>query len=194
MAQLSPQGISNIAWALVTCELLSEVSAYSFLVAAAQEANSKLSSYPPQAISNLCWAIGRLELRSMAAGDAAILSAFVVAAAQEADCRGASFGWQDLSGVAVALSRGKFRVPKVQEVLSRLCFRMAAQLHEVSNHAMLNIAISALRLGADIRATEQVCFAIEQSLPTRAPQLNEADVRQWTEIRQIRDRNRKRSR
>ncbi|CAE8688424.1 unnamed protein product [Polarella glacialis] len=143
----SPQGLSNISWALATLNLSRHEASRKFFVAAALTAAPLLHSYPPQAIANLCWAFGRAE------GLGQVLGSFGAAAALEAQRRAKDFSWQDLSGIVSALLYvGLNGVSEVQDFAYSLVVQASSCCAQIGTQALLNIALSAVRLGVDTQA------------------------------------------
>lgn len=192
LAECTPQGISNIAWALATADVLAHRGCQAFLVAAAAAATPRLGEFQPQAISNLLWAIGRLSagghLASAAGAGgcggqaAATVAAFAAATAREALRRMGEFGWQDLSGVLVALSHGRHKTPEAQSLAAHLIIEVTSCCHELSMQVMLNTALSAARLGLPQEALQPMVREIAGCVAARTPRLNDADLRQWVEL------------
>lgn len=188
LGEFAPQGISNVAWALASREVLGSEAARSFLAAAAESATQRISEFTPQAISNLLWAVGRLGTNSAPGGNASlrtVVSMLAMAAAKEAAQRMSEFAWQDLSGIMVALSHGRHREPATKEFAILLLSRAAANCNELSTQEMLNIALSAARLGLPGRSLRPMVDAMDGCLHARANWLNPVDQRQWSEVQHL---------
>lgn len=181
LRECSAQAISNIAWALATVDVLEHEGALLFLVEAASQATTALHTFSPQAVSNLWWAVVRLGHRSATMrGVANVVPAFMAAAAREASKRMSHFSWQDASGVVVALAKGRFRSADALHFASILVSRAAQQHSELSTQAMLNIALSACRLGVPVESLRILVAAIR----CHTSRMNFLDLRQWAEVQQ----------
>jgi len=181
--EFSPQGLSNIGWALATMELTREECVYSFLVATAAKAMPELNSYPPQAIANLCWAMCRV---NDASGDLAV-HFFASAVAVQAEQRMEEFEWQDLAGIVSAMNRAELvHLPQVHSFATALIwYATEGSCSEIGTQALLNMALSAARLGVEpdvlLPLAERIdaIFAAEGS----AESLNDIDRRQWSQVK-----------
>eukprot|EP00931_Biecheleriopsis_adriatica_P055954 TRINITY_DN33172_c0_g2_i1.p1 TRINITY_DN33172_c0_g2~~TRINITY_DN33172_c0_g2_i1.p1 ORF type:complete len:862 (+),score=173.43 TRINITY_DN33172_c0_g2_i1:70-2586(+) len=173
----SPQGVSNIAWALATLELARFPDTVNFFEDAAQVASANISKYPPQAIANLCWALSRGDGRSQ------VLASFQKAAALEAQLRLDDFSWQDLSGIVSALMQSGVRnIPEVHQFASSLVMHASCHCPQIGTQALLNIALSAVRLKVSQQVVTNLALRIAEIFPERIQSLNDIDLRQWSEV------------
>lgn len=186
MHLLSPQSISNIAWALATLELVggsSSSAGRDFICAAVAAAQTCMGEYSPQAVANLLWAAVRVESHKSSRA-LEIISKFSGAVAQETTLRMLEFTWRDLAGVAVALSHKQLvQRPEALTFATLLVGHAAGRCNELTPQLMLNIAQSAVRLGVKQEAMQGMVDAIAQSVAERRLRLNEVDLRQWSEVR-----------
>jgi type III secretion system FlhB-like substrate exporter len=100
------------------------------------------------------------------------------AAAREALQRMLIFSWQDLSGVAVALAFGHCKCPDALNFASALVSLASEQCADLSTQAMLNIALSASRIGVPVEAM----YPLVSEIRAYVPRMNHMDLRQWAEI------------
>lgn len=185
LAQLGPQSVANIAWALATLELLGSPAhhapARAFLTAAASVAKDQLEHYSPQAVANLMWAVVRLEPQRHNRTPQAVAS-LAVAAALESTRRMQEFSWRDLAGVSVALASRKLRSPEALSFATILVGHTASRCREIAPQALLNIAQSCARLGVDPFAMRPLVDAMSARIMGQGLQLNDVDQRQWEEV------------
>eukprot|EP00913_Durusdinium_trenchii_P018444 g17327.t1 len=175
----SAQGVSVVAWSLATMNLLDGEEVVQFFEAAAQVASEHIQQYPPQAIANLCWSLGRLTSRPD------LVASFGRAAAREAMVRMNDFSWQDLSGIVSSLMNLGRTTPEVQELARKLCQEAAYSqgglaLRSIGTQAVLNIALSAVRLKLEVPVLTPLAEGIAQIFSER--RLNDIDLRQWQEV------------
>lgn len=175
ISEFSPQGLSNIAWALATMDLIHHEAARRFIIAVAAKSAPNLSAFPPQAIANFCWALGRVENAEASMAD------FGIAAAREATRRISEFSWQDLSGMINAMMRGG-RVTEIQEFAASIVERAARSCHQIGTQALLNIALAAVRLQVNPEVVLALAYGIEQAFDGNMGNLNPIDRRQWQEV------------
>eukprot|EP00401_Gymnodinium_catenatum_P026526 CAMPEP_0117460292 /NCGR_PEP_ID=MMETSP0784-20121206/1927_1 /TAXON_ID=39447 /ORGANISM="" /LENGTH=832 /DNA_ID=CAMNT_0005253949 /DNA_START=8 /DNA_END=2507 /DNA_ORIENTATION=- len=187
--ELSPQSVSNIAWALATLDLVSgnvpeHAPARDFLRVAAAAAATQLSAYSPQAVANLLWAVVRLEPSRKSRGTQihTEIQNFAMACAKETTLRMLEFQWRDLAGVSVALAHCQNKAAEVITFATLLCGHVAACCHELTSQAMLNIAQACARLRVTPQAMQAMVDAIAIIIGKRQMQLNEVDLRQWQEV------------
>jgi len=177
--ELSPQGLSNVAWALATMDLIKQGPCKNFVNAIATKYKSSLHSFPPQAIANICWSLARLE---KPCGEH--VQQLYKAAAQAAAARDSEFSWQDLSGIISAMMQGGVSsLPEVRWFAAALVHRATGQCDLIGTQALLNIALSATRLGVDDRILEPMVRGIGEVFVKRSKVLNEIDMRQWQAIK-----------
>lgn len=187
LGEFAPQGVSNIAWALATADLLGDrgrmggSGARAFTLAAVAMAARSLSTYPPQAISNLCWAAGRLSRGASGARGAEVAS-LAVAAAREATARMPEFGWQDLAGVLVALGHGRHRSPEALQLATDVLLLVAGSPRQPSMQVLLNITVSSIRLGVKREQVRPLVQAIGAKISSGGHRMNEFDWKQWAEV------------
>jgi len=184
LSECSGQAISNLAWALATVDVLGHDSALGFVTEAACCATHRLSEFSPQAISNFCWALARVHVsHSSRVGSGsvpprAVVREFMASAAVETSARMSEFAWRDLSGVIVALAHGRHKSPEASTFASILVSRAAAHCAELSTQVMLNIALSASRLGVHAEELHPMVEGIRQC----THRMNSFDMRQWAEL------------
>ena len=184
LSECSGQAISNLAWALATVDVLGHDSALGFVTEAACYATHRLSEFSPQAISNFCWALARVHVsHSSRVGSGsvpprAVVREFMASAAVETSARMSEFAWRDLSGVIVALAHGRHKSPEASTFASILVSRAAAHCAELSTQVMLNIALSASRLGVHAEELHPMVEGIRQC----THRMNSFDMRQWAEL------------
>eukprot|EP00930_Biecheleria_cincta_P001003 TRINITY_DN10217_c1_g1_i2.p1 TRINITY_DN10217_c1_g1~~TRINITY_DN10217_c1_g1_i2.p1 ORF type:complete len:832 (-),score=148.59 TRINITY_DN10217_c1_g1_i2:29-2155(-) len=178
--EFSPQGLSNIAWALATLDLVRHEAITNFFVATAAVAAPDVASYSPQAIANLLWALGRAH--SLRKVDAIVI--FAKAAALEAQRRARQFAWQDLSGVLSALTNlGLSDEPEIQSFAVFLVCSARECCSGIGTQALLNIAQSAARLRVEPELLKTLAMEIPKVFPERLQGLNSIDMRQWNEVK-----------
>jgi len=187
LPEFSPQGISNIAWALATLDLLGPqhvcAPAREFLTEAMAAATPCLAMYAPQAVANLLWAAVRLDPPDDASTSPfATLQYFAAAAAKDATLRMLEFTWRDLAGVSVALAHRSLQVPEALTFATLLVGHAASRCAELTPQMMLNIAQSATRLGVPVAAMQAMVDGIAACIAARQLQFNEVDQRQWREV------------
>lgn len=191
LEEFVPQGISNIAWALATAGVLSLPSLkptsgpLGFLLGALSVAEQGSRSYPPQAIANLCWAAGRLSGKTLYPEAAVQVSRFLAVAAQQALARINEFGWQDLSGILVALGQGRHRSVHANALAVAVAHRAAGCAGQLTMQVLLNIALSAARVGAPTEHLQGLVDQIAALVKANPQKLNAMDVQQWTELQQV---------
>lgn len=181
LGEFSPQGLSNIGWALATMELTRQEDVRSFLIAAASKAMSELKWYPPQAIANLCWALCRLN----DAADDGTVNMFASAVAVQAQRRMQDFEWQDLAGIISAMNRAELvQLEEVYNFASELVMHAATSEDEaIGTQALLNMALSAARLGVDPDVLRPLADRIDAVFSEEGKEhLNDIDRRQWSEV------------
>jgi len=188
LTAFAPQGLSNIAWALATVDVLDEDDARHFMTAAAMSAVPRLAKFPPQAIANLCWAFGQMpgEATSGSCSRRNITNmapdAFAEAAAQQAMQRISEFSWQDLSSVIVALSHGRHRNATTNQLATQLVIRATNSCHALSTQVMLNIALSATRLGVQQNVLKPLVIQIGRFIAAHPARASPKDWQQWAEV------------
>lgn len=172
----SAQGVSIVAWALATLNLVEAPDALQFFEVAADVASRNIQTYPPQAIANLCWALNRVP------GKPAVLARFGRAAALEAQQRMDDFSWQDSSGIVSALMNLGPESAEVRDLTILLVQNASVQCHRIGTQALLNIALSAVRLKLDpVAVVTPLANSIAQAFVKRQG-LNDIDLRQWQEV------------
>lgn len=181
LPDFSAQGVSNTAWALAKRGLLNQrkrcAAAMSFVEAAAQQACGDLRGFTPQAVANLMWAVVRLR------PSPPIVEQFAAVVCRDATDRISEFRWRDLAGVASALAYGHVRTCEGQLFAHDLVASATDHCGELPTQAMLNIALSALRLKVDqVHVTHLVD---EIAVHVQVRPLNRADRGQWTEIHRL---------
>lgn len=190
LPQLSPQSVSNLAWALATMDMLTASvgsgqdhrSAREFVCAACEVASEKLSEYSPQAVANLLWAAVRTEPEANSNRLPQEVNKLASAAARETATRLLEFSWRDLAGVAVAVSHRNLRVPEAWTFATTLVGMATVHCHELTPQLMLNIAQSSVRIGVDADRMQLLVDAIAQTIQSRDLKLNDVDLRQWKEV------------
>eukprot|EP00931_Biecheleriopsis_adriatica_P073837 TRINITY_DN4804_c0_g2_i1.p1 TRINITY_DN4804_c0_g2~~TRINITY_DN4804_c0_g2_i1.p1 ORF type:complete len:595 (+),score=103.46 TRINITY_DN4804_c0_g2_i1:56-1786(+) len=177
----TPQGISNIAWALATLDLVRAPQTIHFFRAVVDLAPNELQSYPPQAIANVCWALSRKDV------PAELLTTFAPRATSEARARFTDFSWQDLSGIISSLIGAGFsglsRVHEVQAFATTLVNEASSRCSQIGKQALLNIALSAARLKLDRKVMRPLVSGIEEAFAQNRENLNNIDERQWNEVK-----------
>lgn len=177
--EFGPQGLSNIAWALVKMDLGRKEEPRRFVLAAADAARGDLRNFPPQAIANFCWSLSRIE------GANEVLSQFGGAAAREALGRPQDFAWQDFAGImSSVMNLRQPCLPEVHAMASMAVTRASNCCNVIGTQALLNIALAAARLGTDTEVLKPMAMGIASVFVKRASDLNEIDQRQWQEVRQ----------
>lgn len=171
----SAQGVSIVAWALATLNLVEAPDAVHFFEVAAEVAATHIQHYPPQAIANLCWALNRVP------GKSAVLASFGRAAALEAQNRMNEFSWQDSSGIVSALMNLGPGSAEVRDLTILLVQTASYQCHKIGTQALLNIALSAVRLKLDPSVVMPLAEGIAEVFVKRQG-LNDIDNRQWQEV------------
>lgn len=171
----SAQGVSIVAWALATLDLVEAPDAVHFFEVAAEVAATNIQHYPPQAIANLCWALNRVP------GKSAVLASFGRAAALEAQNRMNEFSWQDSSGIVSALMNLGPGSAEVRDLTILLVQTASCQCHKIGTQALLNIALSAVRLKLDSCVVMPLAEGISDVFVKRQG-LNDIDNRQWQEV------------
>eukprot|EP00930_Biecheleria_cincta_P072422 TRINITY_DN5982_c0_g1_i1.p1 TRINITY_DN5982_c0_g1~~TRINITY_DN5982_c0_g1_i1.p1 ORF type:complete len:874 (-),score=179.14 TRINITY_DN5982_c0_g1_i1:94-2487(-) len=190
LPQLSPQSVSNLAWALATMEMLTgspeHKSARQFLCAACEVASEKLCEYSPQAVANLLWAAVRTEAEAGSSSNRLPkeVNKLASAAARETANRLLEFSWRDLAGVAVAVSHRNLRVPEAWTFATTLVGMAAEHCNELTPQLMLNIAQSSVRIGVPADRMQLLVDAIAETIQSRGLKLNDVDLRQWKEVQQ----------
>jgi len=190
---LSPQSVSNIAWALATLDLLNSAlpaqhaelaPARGFIYAAASAATRNLNEYTPQAIANLLWAIVRVEPIRANFGTTlpTELASFASTCAQETMMRMLEFSWRDLAGVCVAFAYCQLRTSHTLNFMTLLAGHLPSRCHEMAPQAMFNIAQSFTRMGMATSTIQPVVDAIAFTIRQRGLRLNDVDLRQWREV------------
>eukprot|EP00927_Polykrikos_kofoidii_P028311 TRINITY_DN24741_c0_g1_i1.p1 TRINITY_DN24741_c0_g1~~TRINITY_DN24741_c0_g1_i1.p1 ORF type:complete len:702 (+),score=122.90 TRINITY_DN24741_c0_g1_i1:50-2107(+) len=189
LTEFSPQGISNVAWALATATALRRDCCRNFVIAAAGFALHRLADFPPQAISNLCWAVGKLGRGNDSGsgfarqrGHGGSVALFMAASAATATTRLAEFSWQDLAGVLVASGNFRNKSPEAKELAARVVPLVTKHCQDLSTQVMLNIALAASRLRLQAEVVQSMASAIGCSIAAKPHQLNDMDRRQWAEI------------
>ncbi|CAE8646027.1 unnamed protein product [Polarella glacialis] len=194
LSQLSPQSVSNLAWALATMDLSGPSEeltvARDFLCSACEESATKLGEYSPQAVANLLWAAVRIELPAASAGMGPQsrlpqeVHRLAGAAAKETTLRMLEFSWRDLAGVAVAVSHRHLRLPEALTFATLLVGHAAVHCGDLTPQLMLNIAQSCVRIGVPVGAMQGMVDSIQKTISERGLSLNEVDTRQWREVLQ----------
>jgi len=188
LSEFAPQGISNIAWALATADMLGEEESCHYLTAAALAAAPSLADFAPQAISNLCWAVSRLpggnvsRANSNRQNTSMAVSALFEAAAQQAMHRVSEFSWQDLSSVVVALSHGRHRSCTTHMMATQLVIQATNNCHKLTTQVMLNIALSATRLSVQHNILWPLVIQIGGCISARLPRVSSIDLCQWEQL------------
>eukprot|EP00438_Fugacium_kawagutii_P000511 Skav217672 [mRNA] locus=scaffold2919:300420:302213:+ [translate_table: standard] len=176
--EFSAQGVSIVAWALATLNLVENPDALEFFEVAAEVAAKDIQQYPPQAIANLCWAFNRVPGKS--GSKSSILLSFGRAAALEAQQRMNEFSWQDSSGIVSALMNLGESI-EVRNLAILLVQSASSQCHRIGTQALLNIALSAVRLKLDLAVVTPLANGIAEAFLKRQG-LNDIDLRQWQEV------------
>ncbi|CAK0848930.1 unnamed protein product [Prorocentrum cordatum] len=189
------QGISNIAWALVTLGLAGGAPATApgqlFVETAMDFSSTELWGYSTQAVANLLWACVRLDVaRLKKIGQ--VMARFCSAAAEVVTQRMMDQGacgtitWKDLSGVAAALSHSKQKSQPVMRFVTLLAHRTAKQVSEGSLTAqqMLNIALSVARMRVPPHEMQALVDNIAACIAKRGDKLNQLDMYQWDQVQQ----------
>jgi len=183
LGDFSPQGLSNICWALATMELTRNERVRSFLIATASKAMHELPGFPPQAIANLCWAMCRLH----DAPDDCTVNMFASAVAVQARHRMNEFEWQDLAGIISAMNRAELvHLEEVHRFSVQLVSHAAnSDDPKIGNQALLNMALSAARLGVEPDFVRPLAEKIDSIFAEESckENLNDIDRRQWSEVR-----------
>jgi len=186
LGDFSPQGISNVAWALATVGVQGHKMPRSFLVEVATDALSRVDTFPPQAVSNLCWSLASLLHGTRGARNRThqtALRAFLISASREATLRRDEFGWHDMSGIIVALAQGDCLSSETLNFATLLVTRMPADCQQLSLRVMLNIARSAVKLGVTCPVLQPMVTAIGACIRRDGAELNRIDSFQWAEVR-----------
>eukprot|EP00928_Gymnodinium_smaydae_P084496 TRINITY_DN6776_c0_g1_i1.p1 TRINITY_DN6776_c0_g1~~TRINITY_DN6776_c0_g1_i1.p1 ORF type:complete len:742 (-),score=186.19 TRINITY_DN6776_c0_g1_i1:203-2428(-) len=176
LGEFAPQGLSNSAWALATLDLAGDEAPRAFIVDVLRLSAPQLSDFPPQAVANLCWAYAKL-------GDAARGRSFGIAAAADASQRSNVYGWQDISGVlSGVIQAGLSRAPEVRALAENSARWMLGNCSKIGMQALLNISLSAARIGIDAQVLDALIQDIADALAERSERLNDIDARQWKDI------------
>lgn len=189
------QGISNIAWALVTLGLAGGEPATApgqlFVETAMEFCSTELWGYSTQAVANLLWACVRLDaarLKKIRQRAVRFCSAAAEVVTQRMLDQGVSGAvtWKDLSGVAAALSYSKQKSQPVMRFVTLLAHRTAQQVSEGSLTAqqMLNIALSVARMRVPPHDMQALVDSIAACIAMRGDRLNQLDMYQWEQVRQ----------
>lgn len=182
LSDFSPQSLSNVAWALVSMDLMQRPPARRFLLLVAECCGKELTDFPPQAIANLCWAFSKLHGSEMQ-----VVTRFCALAAQEACTprRAQLFTWQDHASILSALARlGLGREPAVSSFARWLVAQSAGCCREIGTQALLNIATSSIRLGISSEEMTPMAWGIAEAFTGRTSHLNDIDMRQWLQVQQ----------
>ncbi len=137
----------------------------------------QLRYFSPQAISNLCWALSRVH------GVPEILKSFGACAAREAADAGRmyEFNWVDSSSIMSALMQCRLgSVPEVHTFARGLVQRAIGRTDEIGTQSLLNIALSACRLGTAQDELQHLVQDMEFAFQSR--KLNRIDWRQWAQV------------
>jgi hypothetical protein len=183
IGEFVPQGLSNLAWSFATMGLSKDSSVRAFVLAAASQASKNSAAYSSQAIANLCWAVGHIDIKDDIS-QVAVLTEFSIVATNEAIRREREFTWQDAAGVLSGLMRVAIRdFSNLRAYASRLAVRAGASSNgAIGTQALLNIGLSAARLGVGPALLREMVASIEQLLDAGELVLNVIDLRQWKEI------------
>lgn len=177
MPEFSPQGLSNIAWALSTMDLARLQAPRHFILQAASVATPDLRNFPAQAIANFSWALSRLQDGREA------LSSFGLASAREALARPNDFAWQDLAGLVSSLMGVcDWAQEEVKAFARNVVRRAQGCCNHIGTQALLNIALSAARLGIEKETLTPMAWGIAEAFTRRVNRLNDIDLRQWSEV------------
>eukprot|EP00929_Paragymnodinium_shiwhaense_P087032 TRINITY_DN47357_c0_g1_i1.p1 TRINITY_DN47357_c0_g1~~TRINITY_DN47357_c0_g1_i1.p1 ORF type:complete len:630 (+),score=114.31 TRINITY_DN47357_c0_g1_i1:85-1890(+) len=177
--EFSPQGLSNMAWAFATMDLTQREAPQQFILRACDWSLHQLHQFPPQAIANFIWALARLDPEQSLAAP----RRFAIASLEQALRRSDEFSWQDLSGIISAMMQaGLSNVDEVRHFVQSVVQRATHCCGSIGTQALLNIALSAKRLGVDRSVLTPFAWGIAQVFTWRAQQLNDIDLRQWREV------------
>jgi hypothetical protein len=178
LSDFSPQGLSNVAWALATMDLLHCEHARNFLLSAAKLSAQQLIDFPPQAIANIGCALRRLSNAEE------VMVPFCAASIREAETRAHEFSWQDLSGIVtnmMYLGHTRF-VADARSFAAKVVTQAADCCNCICTQALLNIALSAVRLKVDPAILSRMERGIAVVFQTRHASLNDIDKRQWGQV------------
>lgn len=183
--EMSPQSISNVAWALATLDLLKMkdmlAPARNFMLTTLKATEQHLEQYPPQAVANILWAAVRLDVGKGTMKEQ--LQRFAAAVAKVTTLRMLEFTWRDLAGIAVSLAHRQLQpAPEFVTFTTLLVCSASGRCNELTPQLMLNIAQSASRLGVSPDTMQGMADAIARSISERGLRLNEVDRRQWGEV------------
>ncbi|CAE6967842.1 unnamed protein product [Symbiodinium natans] len=177
ICDFSPQGVSTIAWSLATLDVMNGAEALYFFEVAAQVATLNIKAYPPQAIANCCWAFNRLSQKGYA------IEYFGRVAADEALRRIDEFSWQDCSGIVSALMNTTPQSSmEVRLLAEEVVIRARSHCKKIGTQALLNIALSGVRLKVALEVMTPLVYEIGQAFDGHMHNLNEIDLRQWEEV------------
>ena len=180
--EMSPQSISNIAWALASLQLLStrkQGPALKFLLTMVEGCGPNLQSFHPQAISNMSWAISKVSRATRQAFDAFASFAIREATSKE---RVAEFTWQDLVTLASAIS--KFHLVErrgLTAFVQRLAQSASLCAHDIDTQPLLNLGLAISTVAVDADTLWDFRVALESTISSRP--LNKIDLHQLTKIR-----------
>lgn len=182
--EFAPHDVSNIAWAIATLQLQRDKPGRRFVLEAMKQVDHGLSNFPPQAISNLCWAVSTayatVSKQEISPQDAEAYRMFCIAVANETMNRRSQFEWHDLSCLLVFLSKSEAASGREKEIAFGELIITEAITHcaQIGTQALLNIAVSGLRLGCN----RQVLSALISVIAPRVDGFNEQDMRQWKAV------------
>eukprot|EP00928_Gymnodinium_smaydae_P025269 TRINITY_DN20186_c0_g1_i1.p1 TRINITY_DN20186_c0_g1~~TRINITY_DN20186_c0_g1_i1.p1 ORF type:complete len:752 (-),score=198.40 TRINITY_DN20186_c0_g1_i1:81-2336(-) len=145
-----------------------------FGVAVAVEARPRLVEFAPQGLSNIAWAFATLGLLHLEAPRAFVVNSLRWSAPCVAD-----FPPQAVANLCWALARlgDSPQQRDTREVVSNF-----AECAQIGTQSLLNIALSAARMGVDANALALMVSGISDALAARAERLNDIDARQWNEV------------
>eukprot|EP00928_Gymnodinium_smaydae_P055509 TRINITY_DN39028_c0_g1_i1.p1 TRINITY_DN39028_c0_g1~~TRINITY_DN39028_c0_g1_i1.p1 ORF type:complete len:647 (+),score=134.65 TRINITY_DN39028_c0_g1_i1:120-2060(+) len=174
--EFAPQGLSNLAWSLATLDMLRVEEPRALLVEAIWPMATQISRYPPQAVANLAWALARL--------DDPATHVFFAASALDAANRINQYSWQDVAGVLTALRQAGLsrNFQEGRRLVSVAIRRASGRCGELGTQALLNILLSAVRMGIQAGDISPLAEEMAQCLEYRQEKLNHIDARQMEEV------------
>jgi len=192
------QGISNIAWALVTLGLAggSAAAGRQFVETAVDFCSTELRGYSTQAVANLLWACVRVDsarekrvrqrLGRFCSAAAEVVTERMTSASGGGLGAHAAVTWKDLASVAAALSYGRQKSPPAARFAALLAQRAAEQVSKgsLSRQEMLNISLSLSRLRVPPHEMRALVDSVAACLAMRDDQVNQLDLFQWDQVRQ----------
>jgi len=136
----APQGLSNVAWAVVNLKLHKRLEGQKFLLAAAFSATQRMTSFSPQAVSNLCSAVSNLgedhkfKVRS-----------FLEMAVRHASSQ--QFQWHDLAEIITAISKDAVERPIMLRFAENVCEQAGHGDAQMQRQTLVSIGYAGVKIG-----------------------------------------------